>query len=229
LLFTSACSGGDSESGDGDGDGDAASASGGDSSTSSGGDQGGPTGGEASSGGADSTPTQGAACGDGWGTDLIPGSLDLGLASDPEIAGVPGGTSDERAMFDQINVERENNGLPPLLWSEQIANAARSHAADMNQQDYFDHGSLTQTYRDEEGNVNRDNWLPHPRVDFIYPDHFSRAGENIASYPNPVEDVVEAWMNSDGHRAAILYDWATHGGIGLDGRMAVFSPALCAE
>jgi len=39
-------------------------------------------------------------------------------------------------------------------------------------------------------------------------------------------------MNSDGHRAAILdeYGWtATHGGLGVDGNMAVFNPAVCAE
>lgn len=249
MLFAGACDGGDSDdapAGDGDGDASSTGSDSGSESTGTGGDtssggnsaSGGDTasggdvasgGGDAASGGSTTVPTEETACGDGWGTDPIPGSLDLGLASDPEIAGVPGGTADERAIFDQINVERMNNGLPALMWSEQIANVARSHAADMNQQDYFDHGSLTRTYRDDEGVVIRDNWLPLPRVEFVYPDDFSRAGENIASYPDPVENVVEAWMNSDGHRAAILYDWATHGAVGLDGRMAVFSPAACAD
>jgi uncharacterized protein YkwD len=172
----------------------------------------------------------GIACGDGWGSDAIPGSVDLGLASNPETLGVPGGLPDERAIFDQINLERENAGLSPIAWSEQVANVARSHAADMNQLGYFDHGSSTRVYRDDAGNVNRDNWLPLPRLEFVYPGHFSRAGENIARYPDPVARVVAAWMDSPGHRAAILdeYGWtATHGGIGMDGNTVVFSPAGC--
>lgn len=176
--------------------------------------------------------TVGIPCGEGWGGDAIPGSVELGLASNPEILGVSGGLADERAIFDQINQQRELNGLLPLIWSDQVANVARSHAADMNQLDYFDHGSLERPYRDDEGNAIRDNWLPHPRLEFVYPGDFDRAGENIASYRDPVDNVVDAWMDSDGHRAAILdeYGWtATHGAVGLDGNMAVFSPATCAR
>ena len=133
-------------------------------------------------------------------------------------------------MFDQINAERMAAGIAPLMWSDQVANVTRSHAADINQIGYFDHGSSTRIYRDEEGTVIRDNWLPMPRLEFVYPGHFRRAGENIARYPNPVERVVPAWMNSSGHRAAILdeYGWtATHGGVGMDENTVVFSPAQC--
>jgi hypothetical protein len=177
------------------------------------------------------TPSVGIPCGDGWGTTPIPGSVELGLASTPEIPGVPGGLTDERAIFDQINDQRTAHGLPPLAWSEQVANVARSHAADMNQLGYFDHGSSERPYRDEDGNTIRANWLPRPRLDFVYPGHFTRAGENIARHRNAVETVVEAWMDSPGHRAAILddYGWtATHGAIGMDGAMVVFCPVVCA-
>ena len=187
----------------------------------------GPTGGV----GGTSVPVQGEPCGEGWGTDPIPGSVDLGLASNPETLGINGGSPDERAIFDQINAERTNVGLEPLEWSDQVANVARSHAADMNQLDYFDHGSSTRPYR-VDGVTNRDNWLPFPRLDFVYPGDFRRAGENIASTGDPVARVVGMWMDSDGHRAAILdeYGWtATHGAIGIDGRMVVFNPAQCAQ
>lgn len=182
-------------------------------------------------GGSTASPTQGEPCGEGWGNDPIPGNVDLGLASNPEINAVNNGSPDERAVFDQINAERVNAGLEPLGWSDQVANAARSHAADMNQLDYFDHGSSTRIYRDEADNVNRDNWLPLPRIEFLYPGDFRRAGENIAMTRNPVEGAVGVWMESDGHRAAILdeYGWtATHGAIGIDGSMVVFNPAQCA-
>jgi uncharacterized protein YkwD len=157
--------------------------------------------------------------------------VELGLASGPEIDGVDGGTADERAIFDQINGERVSAGLAPLGWSDQVANVARSHAADMNQLGYFDHGSSTRPYRDDAGQTIRENWLPHPRLEFVYPGHFSRAGENIAQTRNPVGDAVGMWMESEGHRAAILdeYGWtATHGAIGVDADMIVFSPAVCA-
>jgi uncharacterized protein YkwD len=156
--------------------------------------------------------------------------VDLGLAGNPEIDRIPGGMAVERTILDQINAEREQAGLSPLIWSDQVSNVARSHAADMNQLGYFDHGSSTRVYRDDAGTTYRDNWLPLPRLDFAYPDEFSNAGENIASYPDPESQVVDAWMDSDGHRAAILdeYGWsATHAGVGVDGRMAVFSPAAC--
>jgi uncharacterized protein YkwD len=155
--------------------------------------------------------------------------VDLGLASNPETLGVPGGLPDERMIFDQINEQRVANGLLPLIWSEQVANVARSHAMDMNQLGYFDHGSSTRPYRDALGNTIRDNWLPFPRLNFVYPGHFTRAGENIAMMD--MSRVVDAWMNSPGHRAAILdeYGWtATYGGVGVDGRMVVFNPATCA-
>ena len=181
-------------------------------------------------GSATTPPTQGEPCGEGWGNDPIPGNVDLGLASNPEINAINNGSPDERAVFDQINAERVNAGLEPLGWSDQVANAARSHAADMNQLDYFDHGSSTRVYRDDAGNVDRDNWLPLPRIEFLYPSDFRRAGENIASTRSPVDNAVSMWMDSDGHRAAILdeYGWtATHGAIGIDGSMVVFNPAQC--
>lgn len=215
-------------------DGDGGSGDTGDSGQDDGDDQTGDGGsgddgssdGGTSADGSDSGPVEGEPCGEGWGGDLIPGDVDLGLASNPEILGIAHGQEDERAVFDDINAERVAHGLQPLIWSDQVANAGRSHAADMNQLDYFDHGSSTRPY---DGNM--ENWLPFPRLDFVYPDDFDRAGENIA-WGYSVSEVVPAWMDSPGHRAAILdeYGWtATHGGVGIDGTMYVFNPATCAH
>lgn len=224
---------GDGSTGSGEDDGSATSDAGDDGTGDGGtGDDGGDTGtGDAGSdGGTADTgsdgPSEGDPCGEGWGGDLIPGSVDLGLASNPEILGIAHGQTDERAVFDDINAERVANGLQPLIWSDQVANVGRSHAADMNQLDYFDHGSSTRPY---EGNM--ENWLPFPRLDFVYPGDFDRAGENIA-WGYSVSEVVPAWMDSPGHRAAILdeYGWtATHGGVGIDDTMYVFNPATCAQ
>lgn len=161
----------------------------------------------------------------------MPGNVELGLASGPQTPGVIGGSADERTIFEQLNAQRIAAGLSALGWSDQVANVARSHAADMNQLDYFDHGSSTRPYR-VDGVTNRDNWLPLPRLEFAYPGDFQRAGENIASASRLTEQVIDMWMNSDGHRAAILdeYGWtADVGGIGIDGSMVVFNPAQCAR
>ena len=223
--------------GDSDGSGAAAgalgAATGGSATSMGGGATGSASGGSTASGGSSTDPAPlGEPCGEGWGSDPIPGSVDLGLASSPEIRGVDRGTADERAIFDQINAERANAGLAPLQWSDQVANVARSHAADMNQLDYFDHGSSVRPYVDDAGQTVRENWLPLPRIEFVYPGTFSRAGENIAMTGDPVGNAVQMWMGSDGHRAAILdeYGWtATHGAIGIDDRMVVFDPAVCAS
>jgi len=218
-------SGADGDGGSGD-TGDSGPDDGGEPTGDGGsGDDGGSDGGT-SEDSSDSGPVEGEPCGEGWGGDVIPGNVDLGLASSPEILGIAHGQADERAVFDDINAERVANGLQPLIWSDQVANVGRSHAADMNQLDYFDHGSSTRPY---DGNM--ENWLPFPRLDFVYPDDFDRAGENIA-WGYSVSEVVPAWMDSPGHRAAILdeYGWtATHGGVGIDDTMYVFNPATCAQ
>ena len=41
------------------------------------------------------------------------------------------------------------------------------------------------------------------------------AGENIAGYYSDPEEVVEAWMNSQGHRENILDSYFSHIGVGV--------------
>lgn len=102
----------------------------------------------------------------------------------------------EQQVIDLVNQERSKVGLPPLTHSEQLEQAARYHAVDMAQDNYFDHN----TYN--PGNPNPVcQWFE--RVGGYYPG-YSSLGENIAlGYQTP-EQVVEGWMNSPDHRANIL-------------------------
>lgn len=96
----------------------------------------------------------------------------------------------EHSVLHLTNLEREQNGVPPLRWHDQLAAAAEGHCIDMANQDYFDHTSL-------------DGRSPWDRIRAEGYD-FLAAGENIAAgYATPAE-VMVGWMNSPGHRANIL-------------------------
>jgi uncharacterized protein YkwD len=98
-------------------------------------------------------------------------------------------TRTENAVAALTNAEREKAGCPALRIDERLRQAARGHSEDMAAQDYFSHDSPQGT-------------TPWDRAEAAgYPDP---SGENIArGYPD-ARSVVEAWMNSPGHRANIL-------------------------
>jgi hypothetical protein len=91
-----------------------------------------------------------------------------------------------------LNQERWSNGeLPPLKRNELLDNAAESHSSNMATRDFFAHCDL------DTGESPWDRiWAAG------YP--FSDAGENIAAGQTTATWVVSDWMNSSGHRAAIL-------------------------
>lgn len=96
----------------------------------------------------------------------------------------------EERVAQLVNIEREKNGLQPLTFDSSISNVARAKSKDMADNNYFAHQSPTYG---SAGDMLRNfgiNW--------------SAWGENIASGQNTPEEVVNAWMNSEGHRANIL-------------------------
>jgi len=99
-------------------------------------------------------------------------------------------SSYEQRVVQLVNVEREKNGLNPLVLDSSISNVARAKSKDMADNNYFAHQSPTYG---SAGDMLRNfgiNW--------------SAWGENIASGQNTPEQVVNAWMNSEGHKANIL-------------------------
>lgn len=96
----------------------------------------------------------------------------------------------EERVAQLVNIEREKNGLKPLTFDPSISNVARVKSKDMADNNYFAHQSPTYG---SAGDMLRNfgiNW--------------SAWGENIASGQDTPEEVVNAWMNSEGHRANIL-------------------------
>jgi uncharacterized protein YkwD len=105
-------------------------------------------------------------------------------------------TDFEEEVIRLTNIERANNGLPPLKHVTELENSARYHATDMGQDNYFSHD----TYDGNGGTTYVcDTWA---RISTYYT--WNGAAENIAhGYTTPAA-VMNGWMNSSGHRANIL-------------------------
>lgn len=87
------------------------------------------------------------------------------------------------------NVERAQHGCPELRVDDRLVAAAQGHSEDMAERDYFSH-----TSPEGEGPGERARDADYPWW----------SGENIARGQRTAEAVVDAWMNSEGHRANIL-------------------------
>lgn len=107
----------------------------------------------------------------------------------------------ERQMFELTNRERVNNGLQPLQVDYELSRVAREKSRDMAINFYFDHNSPVYG-------------SPFDMMR-AYGITYRAAGENIAKGQRTPEEVVQAWMNSPGHRANILNPNFTHIGVGF--------------
>ena len=119
----------------------------------------------------------------------------------PRPAPVPGGTTD--AVVALTNDARAGAGCPPLRTDSRLTAAAQGHSEDMAANGYFSHDS-----RDGRGFDDRIRDTGHP----------SPGGENIAQGQESAAEVVQAWMNSPGHRRNIENCSFTGIGVGLDPR-----------
>ncbi|TYR76593.1 sporulation protein [Rossellomorea vietnamensis] len=108
----------------------------------------------------------------------------------------------ERQVVDLTNQERAKAGLPALSADAELSNVAREKSNDMQTKNYFSHTSPTYG-------------SPFDMMNSFGID-YRAAGENIAMGQRTPEEVVKAWMNSDGHRKNILSSNFTHIGVGHD-------------
>lgn len=113
--------------------------------------------------------------------------------------------TDEAASVEQevirlVNVERSKAGLPALKEDWELSRVAEHKSMDMQQRNYFSHTSPTYG-------------SPFDMMK-SYGITYRSAGENIARGQRSAEEVVDAWMNSSGHRANILNSKFTHIGVG---------------
>lgn len=110
-------------------------------------------------------------------------------------------SSQAEAVLNLVNAERSKQGLKPLTLSAKLTDIATMKSKDMADKGYFDHTSPTYG-------------SPFQMLqDFGV--HYSSAGENIAAGQKTPEEVMQAWLNSSGHRANILNANFTELGVGF--------------
>ncbi|HEO8421200.1 CAP domain-containing protein [Niallia sp. FSL W8-0635] len=106
----------------------------------------------------------------------------------------------EKEVVELTNKERAKNGLKALTLDSELSKVAKVKSQDMSTNNYFDHTSPT--YGSPFDMMKQ------------FGITYNAAGENIAKGQKTPEEVVNAWMNSEGHRANILSDKFTHIGVG---------------
>ena len=100
----------------------------------------------------------------------------------------------ERRAFEQTNLVRVQNGLPPFVWDADVCRMARTHSESMSRERFFAHvtpAGLRLRERARAAGILQ----------------YAVLGENIAynqGYDDPGAFAVERWMQSPKHRANIL-------------------------
>lgn len=109
-------------------------------------------------------------------------------------------SSFESEVIRLVNEIRVQNGLKPLTANWELSRVARFKSQDMIDQGYFSHTSPTYG-------------SPFQMIQ-AFGISYRTAGENIAAGQRTPQAVVDAWMNSSGHRANILNASFTQIGVG---------------
>ncbi|WP_235427178.1 CAP domain-containing protein [Cohnella kolymensis] len=108
-------------------------------------------------------------------------------------------TEFEQQVLQLVNKQRATAGLSPLGMDSNLSKMAMAKAQDMYNNNYFDHTSPT--YGSPFEMMGKFRIV------------FNAAGENIAKGQTSPEQVMNDWMNSEGHRANILNSSFTNIGI----------------
>ena len=112
---------------------------------------------------------------------LLPGSL------------LPATELDTRALLEAINSRRAAQGLHPLQANIALTQAAEDRMSEMLDLQYWAH--VSPDGRQPFGWLRARGYA------------YNRAGENLARGFDTAEVLVDAWMESPGHRATMLSPW----------------------
>lgn len=116
----------------------------------------------------------------------------------------------EQQILALVNQQRNLNGLPSLSFSAQLTYAAQVHSTHM--------AALSAVVGLNAAMAHTLDGSPVPRLtdraDYAGFE-YSALGENIAYGFSGADDVMQAWMNSSGHRANILNSMFTQIGISV--------------
>lgn len=107
----------------------------------------------------------------------------------------------ETEVVNLVNQERAKQGLSPLTQNWELSRVARYKSQDFINNNYFAHQSPVYG-------------SPFDMMK-AFGISYRSAGENIAKFQRTPTEVMNAWMNSPGHRANILNSSYTEIGVGV--------------
>ncbi len=110
-------------------------------------------------------------------------------------------SSYQKQVLNLVNAERTKRGLNALTLDAKLSNVATIKSQDMINKNYFDHNSPT--YGSPFDMMKQ------------FGISYRSAGENIAEGQRSPQEVMNAWMNSEGHRKNILNPNFTKLGVGV--------------
>ena len=93
--------------------------------------------------------------------------------------------------------------VPVLVWDDQLAKAAYNHSVDMKTNNYFSHTGLDNSDPGQRITAAGYTWQAY--------------GENIANGFTSEQDVVNGWLNSEGHCKNMMGANFKDMGVGRDG------------
>ena len=104
-------------------------------------------------------------------------------------------------IIELVNIERSNAGIPALKPDPELMAAAMYKCRDLSESCQFSHNSATygEAYKLMD----------------VFNIHYISWGENIASGQDTPEEVMNAWMESPGHRENILDSRFQYIGVGF--------------
>ncbi|GLE10118.1 hypothetical protein PINS_up022113 [Pythium insidiosum] len=103
-------------------------------------------------------------------------------------------------MLAAVNEQRANYGLPQLCYNKKLNAAAQAHSEDQARSQRMTHTGSNGSSIGQR--VSAQNFV------------WNNVGENVAAGQRDVASVMDAWMNSPGHRANILNRDFTFFGMG---------------
>ncbi len=117
-----------------------------------------------------------------------------GIDTTPEAKSPVNIGSVERAAFRLLNQKRTENGLKPLMWSDDLERVAHIHSQNMADLKFFSHRGI-------------DGKMVSDRADCLGVGNWRSIGENIAftrGFGDAVEKAVELWLDSPSHRQNLM-------------------------
>ena len=137
--------------------------------------------------------------GGGSPSSMVTGSTPAPGTPPDTAEGAQGADAMARAIFDRVNAERQNRGLQPAEWNDELAQVARDWSESMA-------GTGRLEHQDVRSLLGREDLAG-----------FAGLGENIftSSGPVPAGVIHVGWMRSDSHRVNVLNPGWNRLGVGV--------------